>query len=342
MKKYLGFLLLIPLLFTGCGRSSLDTVRTDDGRELTRVVLQTDWFAQPEHGGFYQAYTQGYFEEVGLYVEINQGGPNALTSQRVVRDIAQFGINRSDDILVQRGQGLPLVIVGAMMQADPQGILFHEEDNIEGFEDLDGRTIMAGPGATFIEMIQRQFDISVNIRPLTYGMEQFLANNRFIQQCFITNEPFYAKLHGANPGVLHVADSGFNPYRVIFTSEAMLENHPEIVERFVAASMRGWHSYMTGDRSAADAMIAERHDKMRDANFRDFSVSQMLYYQLIHGDPEQGEFLGNLKRERFETEVDQLYSIQLINRQIPVDEFVRFDFIPAPDAFPHPLRVERD
>jgi NitT/TauT family transport system substrate-binding protein len=327
----------IVLFLSACGgKKGLPTVRDADGNELTLIVLQTDWFAQPEHGGFYQAVANGYYREVGLEVDIRQGGPNALTGQRVVRNIAQFGIGRSDDVMIQRSRGLPLVVVGAMMQRDPQGILFHASDSIESFADLDGRTIMAAPGSPFIEAIERAYNISINIRPLTYGMEQFLADKRFIQQCFITNEPYYARFHGAEPGVLLIADSGFDPYRVIFTNEDMLTNHRDVVERFVAASLRGWYSYMTGDRTKADAIIAERHDKMQDANFREYSVGAMRRYNLIWGNPEEGQFLGNLNRERIERNMQQLVSIGLLSRPVDIDEVFSFDFIPPADRFPTP------
>jgi NitT/TauT family transport system substrate-binding protein len=307
-----------PLLvvLAGCGGGA-EEAESESG--LFRIVLQTDWYAQPEHGGFYQALANGYYAEEGLEVEILPGGPNALTSQKVAQGVAQFGIGRSDDVIISVGRQLPLVMVGALMQKDPQAIMFHNSSGITSVADLDGKAIMATPGSAFIRIMEQQYDIDVAVIPLDYGMNRFLADQEFIQQCFITNEPFYVARAGADVGTILLSESGFNPYRVWFTSRSFARRHPDKVAAFHRASIRGWQSYIYGeDRAAANAIIAERNPKM-DAEFMAFSLETMRAKGLISGDSGELEAVGRIERERVAEQIEQLISIEMIEPGLDVD-----------------------
>lgn len=312
-------------LLNGCGGNGA-SVEDDNG--LTRVILQTDWYAQPEHGGFYQAVAEGYYAEVGLDVEILPGGPNALVAQKVAQGRAHFAIGRSDDVIIAVARGVPLVMAGALMQRDPQAIMFHKGSGIEDFEDLDGRTVMTTPGSAFIEIMERTFNIDVAVTPLDYGMNRFLADENFIQQCFITNEPYYVAREGADAGVLLLSDSGFEPYRVWYCRKSYAEENPEIVRAFTEASIRGWREYLHGDRTKANALIAERNPKM-DAEFMAFSANAMKEHKLVSGIEEHGDAIGLIQEARIQKLINQLHEIGMIDRVIPVEEVFTDEYLPT-------------
>lgn len=316
----LSLLALLPILISGCGSDSGETNADAAGEaELTRIVLQTDWYAQPEHGGFYQAVAEGYYEEEGLDVEILPGGPNSLTTQRVAQGQAQFAIGRSDEVIIGSERGIPLVMIGALMQKDPQAIMFHEESGIETLADLDGRSIMAVPGSAFLEILKLKYKIDFSVIPMDYGMSRYLADKEFVQQCFITNEPFYVAREGANVETILLSESGFNPYRVWYTSRSYLRRNPEIVAAFHRASIRGWQEYLFGDRSGANAMIAERNPKM-DTAFMDYGHRSMLENNLVTGDSGKREAIGTITPERIQEQLDQLYQINMLKEPMEVDE----------------------
>lgn len=306
---------LAALLLAACAKKAEETA---DPNGLTKVILQTDWYAQPEHGGFYQALAHGYYEEVGLDVEIMPGGPNSLPRQKVAQGVVDFALGRSDDIIISASQGIPLVIAGALMQRDPQAIMYHQESGIKSFKDLDGKTVMTTPGSAMILILEKIYDIKINAIPIDYGMNRFLADKNFIQQCFITNEPYYVKKEGANPGTLLLTDSGFSPYRVWFTSQAMIRNKPEIVKAFSEASIRGWNDYLTGDRTAANAMIAASNPKQTE-EFMAFVLESLIENQLVTGDPAKGEATGRISKDRILTLIDQLESIEMLESKIAIE-----------------------
>lgn len=236
----------LTILAGGCHRAP-----TANG--LIPVSFQTDWYPQPEHGGFYDALLKGYYREEGLNVTILPGGPMNVAEQQVSTGSAQFAMGSSDRILEADSQGEPLVAVGATMQHDPQGILLHADSPVHSFTDLDGRTIAIKPGATWFEYIVRRYNLK-NAReiPATYSIANFLADPNYIQQIFVTSEPFFARKAGASVRTLLISDSGYAPYRVFFTSKSYLAQNPAVVAKFVRASIRGWRDYMH-DPSAVNA-----------------------------------------------------------------------------------------
>ncbi len=323
-----GFLVALG----GCGKPAEVPIAAGAGaKPLVKVVLQTDWFAQPEHGGFYQALVKGYYRDAGLDVEIRQGNPTTIPAQVVATGRAEFAIGRSDDVIIAASRGVPLMMIGAFMQRDPQAILFHQESGIKTFKDLDGRNLMAVPGSAFITIMENTFHIKVAVTPTDFGMSRFLADKNFVQQCFLTNEPYYVRKEGANIGVLVLSDSGFSPYRVWYTRRSFAQEHPEVVRAFAAATVRGWSEYISGDRTEANTRIASLNPKM-EPGFMDFSVHAMQEYHLVTGDPAAGDAVGRITRERIDTQIRQLSGIGLLDRPVTADEVFDASFLAAPPA----------
>lgn len=312
-------------LFAGCGKPAAETA--DKAAAPIKIRLQTDWFPQAEHGGFYQALARGYYRDAGLDVEILPGGPGATVAQKLIAAQADVAIARSDDLILNVSAGLPFTIVSAFMQHDPQAILVHAESPVKTFKDLQGRSIMAVPGSNWISFLKARHQIDFTIIPSNFGLAQFMADKTFIQQCFITNEPFYVEQNGQKARTLLIADSGFDPYRVIFTTNKFLREHPEAVRAFVAASLKGWDEFMKGDNTAGKALIRERNDKMT-AEFMNYSITSMADNRLIHGDETKNETLGLLTTRRLQAQVDALVALKIMPAPVAVEKFATFDVQP--------------
>ncbi len=318
------------LLAAGCGNGGIETGR-EKPEEHCAVRLQTDWYAQGEHGGFYQALAGGYYEEEGLDVEILQGGPNAMTTRKVLQRRAHFAMHRADAVIIHIDQGLPLQIVCATLQHDPQAILLHEENPIDSLAGLDGQTVMAVPGLSWISYLKRKYKIGFTVIPGDFGMERFLADKSFIQQCLATNEPFFVRRHGANPKVLLLSESGFDPYHVVYARRDFLREQPGVAEKFVRASIKGWREYLYGDPSAADARIIALNPRMTP-EFLAWTRARLVEGRFAAGDPEKGENIGLLKAERIRELTGELLSLGLIERPLEVRDVMTSRFLPRPAA----------
>lgn len=294
---------------------------------LGTVRFQADWFPQTEHGGFYQALAKGFYQQAGITVTIAPGGPGLTPIQLIMGGFCDIAMAPSQEVVTTVSHGLPVVIVGVYMEHDPQGILVHEEDTIRDFKDLDGRTMMMPAESAFGTYLKKKYHIDFRIVPLNFGMGEFMADKRFAQMCFVTNEPYYVRKNGGHPRALLIADSGYDPYRCLFTTRKYLADHPAAVRAFVAASIRGWKDFMEGDPSPGKNLIAKANAQTDDA-FMNFSIQAMRDYHLVSGHPELGERTGLMTRKRLEAQARILADLGITPTLIPVEQFATFDFLP--------------
>jgi NitT/TauT family transport system substrate-binding protein len=296
---------------------------------LFPVSIQADWYAEAEEGGNYQALARGFYREAGLDVNILEGGPGGFPFQKVASGFADFALGRSDDIILAVAKGrLPLVIVCAYMEKDPMAVLVHAESPVRDFPDLAGRTMMADPAIAWVGYLKARYRMDFAIIPLNYGLGRFLADRNFIVQGFATSEPYYIAKKGVASRTLLIADSGYNPYRVIYANKGFVRAHPAQVRAFVAATLRGWADFLDGDPGPANRMILQRNESMT-GDFLDFSRGALKAQRFVAGDPSTGERLGLLTRRRMQDQVDLFVRLKLIDAPIPLDQFVSFDFLPA-------------
>jgi NitT/TauT family transport system substrate-binding protein len=308
-------LLGISLALAGCGKQ-----RASSG--LTPVTLQTDWYPQPEHGGFYDALIRGYYKDEGLDVTILPGGPYVNTGQQVSSGTVQFAMGSSDNTLESVGNGVPLVAVAATMQHDPQAIMVHQDSPVHSFQDLDGHAVAIRLGAsTWFEYLVKRYQLR-NVReiPATYSVANFLQDPAYIQQIFVTSEPFFARQAGAPVRALLISQAGYDPYRVFVTSKSFLQQHPEIVAKFVRASLRGWRDYLVHPDDI-NAAIAKLNPAMSVPQMK-FSYKALRDQHFITGDAPNGADLGRFDPARWTSMYQQLLELKVIQK--PFDPTIAY------------------
>lgn len=314
-------------LLAGCGEKSASVAAAKPGSALVKVRLQTDWFPQPEHGGYYQALAKGFYAEEGLDVEILPGGPNAQVRSSVAVGRVDLGMTNGDDVIVAIARGVPIKMIGAEMQRDAQGILFHEENPIRTIRDLAGKTVMAGSGSTWIEVVNKKMGVNFNLVPLVGDLARFMNNPQFVQQCFVTNEPYFARQRGAKVGAILIASDSYEPYRVMFAGTEFIKKHPDVVAKFVRASVRGWKDYLTGDPTPANQLLAAKRDDLTP-EFMAYSIKAMNDYKLVLGDPAKGEFAGQITEARLKKQIALLQEVGVLDKKVDVQDVVAFEFVP--------------
>jgi NitT/TauT family transport system substrate-binding protein len=290
-----------------------------------KIILQTDWFPQAEHGGYYQALAKGYYKEAGLDVDIWPGGPGAGIKLKVARGDADFGMQRSDDLILAAGVGMPFMIVAATMQHDAQGLMMHEASPVKSFQDLDGRVVIGNVGMAYFPYLEKKFAITIQRRQNTYGMGEFLANPETVQQCLITSEPFFAAQHGRKVRTLPLSSSGYDCYQMIFTRRDLVRDSPDVVRAFVQASIRGWRDYLENDPTPANALILRRNPQMT-RELIEFSRSELNRYSFVRGDPAKGENYGQISLERLTAEMNTLLSLKILEKPVDISSIATTEF----------------
>jgi NitT/TauT family transport system substrate-binding protein len=294
------------------------------------ITLQTDWYPQPEHGGFYDALLKGYYKDEGLDVRITPGGPFVAAENQVSGGAAQFAMGSSDQVLVAVSRGLPVVAVMATMQQDPQAIMLHKDSPVQSFADLNGHTIAVKPGSIWFQYLLKRYNLT-NVReiPATYSVANFLQDPNYIQQSFVTSEPYFARKSGAEIKTMLISDTGYQPYRVVFTSTSFLHEHHELVAKFVRASLRGWSDYLA-DPTTANTEISKLNPAM-SPNQMQFSTQILRDQHFITGpDPSQ---LGHFTPNRWSTMYQQLVDLKVITNPIDPHTAYSTQFI---DTATHP------
>jgi NitT/TauT family transport system substrate-binding protein len=225
-----------------------------------KVTFLTDWLAEAEHGGFYQALADGLYQQEGLDVTIKEGGPQVNT--------AQLLLSGAVDMAIQANSFIPLnalkehanyVAVAAFFQKDPQILMSHPEAGFKDLADLKGKPILISNDAweTYWKFLKVKYGFEDSQgRPYTFNLAPWLADKTLTQQGYLTSEPFAARAAGVNPKVFLLADYGYATYsQVLMVSKKMAEEKPKVVQGFINASIKGWYGFLYGDHSKAAALI---------------------------------------------------------------------------------------
>ena len=299
---------IVTALLAGCHRAE-----PHGGQGLTKITLQADWYPQPEHGGFYTALVKGYYKEEGLDLNIQPGGPYVVVPQQVASGSAQFGMASSDQILESVAAGQSLIAVAATMQRDPQGIMVHKDSPIHTFADLNGHTVAVKLGSTWFEYLQKRYKLDrVREIPATFSVANFVSDPAYIQQAFATSEPFFARQAGVETRVLLTSAAGYNPYRVMFTTREFLNLHPDVVAKFVRASIKGWGDYLN-DPTAGNAAISKVNPALNQ-EWMQFTWKALRDGGFLTGDDHSGKQLGKMEAERWTTMYNQLLELKVIEK----------------------------
>ncbi len=234
-----------------------------------KVTFGTNWKAQAEHGGFYQAVATGLYRKAGLDVTIRMGGPQVNHPQLLAAGVIDFNIGSSSFGALNYVQGaIPMVTVAAIFQKDPQVLISHPGQGNDTLAAMKGKPILIGAGsrATFWNFLKAKYGYTDDqIRPYTFNMAPFLADKSAIQQGYLTSEPYKIEQAGAKPLVHVLADAGYTSYScAIETSWKLVREKPDLVQRFVNASIEGWYSYLYGDPGPGNALIKKDNADMTD------------------------------------------------------------------------------
>lgn len=307
---------------------------------LDKVTFATNWKAQAEHGGFYQAIADGTYKRYGLDVTIRQGGPMVNNRALLAAGRVEFSMGSN---LIQSfdaaKQGLPTIVVAATFQKDAHCLVAHPGQGNDRWEDLKTAPLLLGNAGrhTYLRWLIAAHGFSDRrVRPYTFNLAPFAANKRLVQQAFVTAEPMrIAEILGHEPNVFLLADHGWSTYSTLIdTRKELVAEQPELVQRFVDASIVGWVNYLYGDHQAADELIKRDNPEMPQSQI-DYSHRVMRERGIVDSGDTLTRGIGAISKQRIEEflkkmidagvyqpgEVDlsKAYTLEFVNKGVGLD-----------------------
>lgn len=305
--------------FSACSSDGSDG---DGGEGTQQVDLLMNWFAQSEQGGYWQAGAEQLAEDDGVELNVRQGGPQIQTIPQVASGEAEFGIAQADELLLARAEGAPVVEVFGGMTKYLQCMMYHPDQGIEDWSDMDGYRIAVAPSGGYWEFIKGKYDLD-NVEEVNFtgSLGNFIEDERLVQQCFITSEPYVAQQEGIEIETMMVSESEYNPYsQGLFTTERMIQENPEVVEAVVAAVQQGWEDFLADPSAGIDHILEVNEDMTEDkARYAHEELSTGDYF----GDP-----IGEMTAERWNTMEQQLRQSGVLEDEVDVDAVWTNEFMP--------------
>ena len=288
---------------------------------LDKVSFGTNWVAEAEHGGFFQALADGTYRRYGLDVTIVPGGPNVNNRILLIAGKLDFFMTantlQSFDAVANK---VPVVAVAAMFQKDPQVFLAHPDSKVAKLEDLKPLTLFVskeGIGSYF-QWLKSDYGFSEDkVKPYTFNAQPFLADPKSAMQGYVSSEPYAVEKHaGFKPTVLLLADYGFDAYSTLIeTRLSLIDSKPDLVQRFVDASIIGWYNYLYGDNTPGNAMIKKLNPDMTDELLA-YSVKAMRDHGIVDSGDAVKDGIGAMSDARMASFFDRMVRAGVVRRDI--------------------------
>ena len=306
---------------------------------LDKVSFGTNWVPEPEHGGFFQALADGTYKKYGLDVTIVPGGPNDNNRMLLIAGKLDFFMAANTLMSFDAvANNVPLVTVAAIFQKDPQVFLTHPESKVTKLEDLKPLTLFVSKEgiASYFQWLKTEYGFSEEkVKPYTFNSQPFIADKQSAMQGYVTSEPFaIEKAAKFKPGVILLADYGFNTYSTLIeTRRDLVDKKPDLVQRFVDASIIGWYNYLYGDNTPGNALIKTLNPEMTDELLA-YSVSKMKEHGIVDSGDTLSDGIGAMTDERAASFFDKMvragvvrpgidfrkaYTLRFVNKGVGLD-----------------------
>lgn len=299
-----------------------------------RLVFATDWRAQAEHGGFYQAIAAGFYKAKGLDVTLRQGGVGMDPQQLLAAGAIDAAMGSNGYFTLNLVEaGAPVVTVAALFQKDPVILMSHDRPDVNSLADMKGKPIAIGDPTvhTIWRYLKSRYGYEdAQIRKYTFNIAPFLVNKQAIQQGYATSEPLTAMKGGVKPKVFLLADDGYLSYAAtIMVRKDLVSKRPEIVRAFVEASIEGWKQYLHGDPAAANALIKRDNPEMDDETLA-YAREKMIAYGLVESGDALKQGIGAMSPDRWDAFTKQMVALGIYKPGIDWRQGVDFSFLPKP------------
>jgi NitT/TauT family transport system substrate-binding protein len=321
-----------PIIAALIGTLLLGFAAHAPAQQLDKVRFGTNWVAEPEHGGFYQALADGTYRQYELDVTIVPGGPQI--NNRIMLPVGKLDFFMSANLLQAFdavAQKVPTISVAAMFQKDPQVLIAHPDIGVESIDDMRRLTVFIGKEgmAGYFQWLKANFGFTdAQVKPYTFNPQPFLANKNSAMEGYVTSEPYsIEKQGGFKPKIFLLADYGFDTYSTLIeTRRDLVENKPDLVRRFVEASVVGWYHFLYGDNAPARALIRKDNPEMTDELIA-YSVDKLKNYGIVDSGDTVRLGIGAMTDARVQSFFDKMARAGVVDRALDFRKAYTLQFV---------------
>jgi NitT/TauT family transport system substrate-binding protein len=312
---------LLPRALTATLVAAFLALAPVSAQTLDKVSFGTNWVPEAEHGGFFQAVADGTYKSYGLDVTIVPGGPNDNNRMLLIAGKLDFFMAANTLMSFDAvANNVPVVTVAAIFQKDPQVLLTHPESKVGKLEELKPLTLFVSKEgiSSYFQWLKSEYGFSEEkVRPYTFNPQPFIVDKQSAMQGYVTSEPYAVeKSAGFKPGVILLADYGFNTYSTLVeTRRDLVDKKPDLVQRFVDASIIGWYHYLYGDNAAANAMIKKLNPEMTDELLA-YSLARMKESGIVDSGDSLRDGIGAMSDERVASFFDKMVRAGVVKQSI--------------------------
>jgi NitT/TauT family transport system substrate-binding protein len=305
-------------------------IRHAGAQALTRVSYQTGWLPQPDKGGLYQAKATGIYKDYGLDVDIRSGGPQMNENQIFLAGKVEFADSDSFRVLNFVQESLPGIAVAAFGQKSLAALLSHPGSGAESLAALKGRPVLVSAigRQTYWKWLKAKYGLAdEQLRPYTNSMAPFLADKSVTMEGFVTSEPFDVARAGIKPVVHVLADQGYANYsNVMLASPKLVAEKPELVQRFVDATIKGWASYLRGDPTPGNQLIKQGNPEMSDEKIA-FAIDALRRHGIIESGDAAVHGLGAMSDARWRSFYESMAAASVMPQGVPYQKGYTLQFV---------------
>jgi NitT/TauT family transport system substrate-binding protein len=303
-------------------------------QSLQKIVFSTDWLAEAEHGGFYQAVAEGTYRKYGLDVDIRMGGPQVNGLQLLAAGRLDIAMGDALQVMSAIEQNVPVVAIAATFQKNPTVVIAHP--GVTQLEELKGKPIALGAASntTFWPWLREKYHFTDDQkRPYGFSVQPFLVDPALSQQGFVTSEPFSIEKGGVQPTVFLLADRGYPPYsEVLAVTRKTLGARRDALERFIRASAEGWKRYLA-DPAPGNALIKRANPQMSDELLA-YGVRKIKEYALVTGGDARRLGIMTMTDARWKATADFLRAAGLAKPEVDYGRAYTLDLVEAVHVIP--------
>jgi NitT/TauT family transport system substrate-binding protein len=330
---------ILPRALTVALVAVLTAIAPASAQTLDKVSFGTNWVAEAEHGGFFQAVADGTYRSYGLDVTIVPGGPNDNNRMLLIAGKLDFFMAANTLMSFDAvANNVPVLTIAAIFQKDPQVLLTHPESNVTKLDELKPLTLFVSKEgiSSYFQWLKSEYGFSEEkVRPYTFNPQPFIADPQSAMQGYVTSEPFAVeKAARFKPGIILLADYGFNTYSTLIeTRRELADKKPDLVQRFVDASIIGWYNYLYGNNAPANALIKKLNPEMTDELLA-YSLAKMKEYGIVDSGDTLRDGIGAMTDARAASFFDKMvragvvrpdidfrkaYTLRFVNRGVGLD-----------------------